>query len=65
MLHGADMQHATLIYKVISDSAQKCEPLVKQTRRNGIYFNRICLPWILSERVLLWYDICQTQVDIG
>ena len=40
----------------MSDSAQ-CEPLV--TRRNGTYFHRYYLPWSLSGRVLLWYDIFQ------
>ena len=47
------------LYKVMSDSAQECKPLLKQTRRNGIYFGRFWLPWTLSGRVPLWYDICQ------
>ena len=37
-------------------------PLVKQTRLNGAYAFKLCLPWTLSGRVLLWYDICQPMM---
>ena len=35
-------------------------PLVKHTRRNGTCFEGLWLPWNVSERVLIWYDILLT-----